>query len=63
MTEEILEQRRSFKNRDPFQYNIINRRIRRKIKEAKEEHLKKSCREIEGLQEMHDDFHLHKEIK
>ena len=66
ITDEILdlmEQRRSFKNSNRVQYNAINRLIRRKVREAKEEHLLESCREIERLQLLHDNFHLHKQVK
>lgn len=66
ITDEILElmgRRRFLKGRDAAQYNEINRLIRKKVKEAKEKHLEESCREIERLQRLHDDFHLHKQIK
>lgn len=65
MTDEILdlmEHRQSFNNSDRVQYNAINRLIRKKVRETKEEHLLESG-ERETLQLLHENFHLHKPVK
>lgn len=66
MTQDILnlmEERRKHKNKNQNQYKQIHRTIRKKIKEAKELWLQESCKEIEHLQSIHDDFNLHKKLK
>lgn len=66
MTQEILklmEERRKYKNNDHETYTRIHRVIRKKIKQAKETWLQESCKEIEHLQSIHDDYNLHKKLK
>lgn len=65
MTTEILnlmEERRKYKNA-PLQYKELNKIIRRKCRNAKEEWMSEKCREIELLQEKHDSFNIHKKVK
>ncbi|XP_030747721.1 craniofacial development protein 2-like [Sitophilus oryzae] len=65
ITNEILllmdERRKAKNNKD--KYRDLQRQIRSKIRIAKNEWLKKECREIEQLQHKHDDFNLHKKLK
>lgn len=66
MTDDILqlmEIRRSYKNRDENAYKTIQKEIRKKIRHAKEKWYEGKCVEIEELQAIHDDFNLHKKIK
>lgn len=66
ITEEILElmdERREQKNKDEQKYREIQKKIKKAVKKAKEEYYLKSCEEIEGLIEKHDEFHLHKKLK
>lgn len=73
MTEEILEltaEKRIKKKPDNSNptiesslYKELNKNIRRKCREAKQQWMSKKCREIEILQEKHDAFNVHKKIK
>lgn len=66
MTDEILElidKRRTFKNKNEERYKDTNKIIRRKIKQAKEDWLDKKCSEIEELDRKHDTMNLHKKVK
>lgn len=66
MTEEILQlmdRRRTFKNKDPVKFGELQREIRSKIRNAKECQLSKECREIEELQAKHDFFNMYKKVK
>ncbi|XP_055384420.1 uncharacterized protein LOC129614059 [Condylostylus longicornis] len=66
MTEEIIElmnERRKYRNIDPVKYKQLNGTIQRKIRWAKTEWLNQQCQEIERLQQVHDDFNLHKKLK
>lgn len=66
MTDEILkmmDERRSFKNKNMAEYKRIQSKIRSKIRLEKQKWLKNECNEIENLQQSHDDFNLHKKIK
>lgn len=65
MTPEILdlmEKRRRLK-RDETKYKEINKVIRKKCREAKEEWMAEKCNEIEALQEKYDTFNVHKKVK
>jgi len=66
MTDEILQimdERRKQKGVDEKEYKRLHVKIKRKIREAKNEWLRKQCEEIEHLQAIHDDFNLHKKFK
>lgn len=67
MTEEILslmdERRKCRGCTDQGEYKNIHNLIRRKIRVAKNEWLKRECEEMESLQRLHDSFNLHKKIK
>lgn len=66
MTDEILDlmdQRRKFKNKDEVMYHTLQRNIRSKIRQAKEEWLTIECKEIETLEAKHDSFNVHKKVK
>lgn len=66
MTMEILQlmnERRSHRNRNNREYGNIHCTIRRKIREAKEEWAKDACKEIEELQERHDYYNIHKKVR
>ncbi|XP_055390541.1 craniofacial development protein 2-like [Condylostylus longicornis] len=66
MTPEILqmmEKRRTFKNKNSAEYRSIHHQIRSSIKKAKTDWLSKECSEIERLQQNHNDFNLHKKVK
>lgn len=65
MTEEILnlmEQRRKQKQH-PDKYKKIQKNIRKKIREAKENELKEQCEEIEFYQSRYDDFNVHRKVR
>lgn len=65
MTPEILElmnERRTHKA-NPTLYAELNKRIRRKCRDAKEQWMSEKCSEIETLQEKYDTFNLHKKVK
>ncbi|XP_055375388.1 uncharacterized protein LOC129608089 [Condylostylus longicornis] len=66
VTEEIfqlMEERRKHRHKNENEYKRIHRIIRSKIREAKNNWLKKECEEIEHFQHVHDHFKLHKKIK
>lgn len=66
MTEEILkimDERRKFKNKDNDKYKELHDKIRRKVKQAKEDWLNCKCNEIEELEKKHDSFNMYKKIK
>ncbi|XP_071574655.1 uncharacterized protein [Temnothorax nylanderi] len=65
MTTEILElmTERKVQKPNPLLYKEINRKIRRKCREAKEQWMSEKCKEIEVLQEKHDAFNVHKKVK
>ena len=66
MTEEILkimEERREHKTKNEHRYRELNRTIRRKCREAKEQWLAERCCEIEQLQQKYDIHNVHKKIK
>ncbi|XP_073820464.1 uncharacterized protein [Musca autumnalis] len=66
MTTEILglmEERRKYKNSNYELYHELNKEVQSAIRAAKNDNLNKQCQEIERLQELHDDFNLHKKIK
>lgn len=66
MTTEILtliEKRRAYKNRKEREYQEIQKVIKQKIRQAKEQHLMERCNEIEDLQKRHDSFNVHKKIR
>lgn len=66
MSEEILDLmdiRRTYKNKHQEKYNEIQTEIRNKIRKAKEEWLTGQCEEIEKLEAKHDSFNMHKKIK
>jgi exonuclease III len=67
MTDEILslmDERRICKNQaDPRRYNELQRKIRAKIRTAKNMWLQQECEEMERLQTLHDYFNLHKKLK
>lgn len=60
---ELMERRRTIKNKNPNTYKRINQEIENKIKLAKEKWLQENCEEIERLEAMHDDLNLHRKIK
>ncbi|XP_072384560.1 uncharacterized protein [Diabrotica undecimpunctata] len=65
MTDDILdlmEQRRLAKNNETL-YNSIQKEIRRKIREAKSQHLAKHCHDIEELENRYDTFNMYKKVK
>ncbi|XP_073841196.1 uncharacterized protein [Musca autumnalis] len=62
MTAEILglmDERRKYKNSN---YEL-NKEVQSVIRAAKNDNRNKQCQEIERLQQLHDDFNLHKKIK
>ncbi|XP_060520837.1 uncharacterized protein LOC132698660 [Cylas formicarius] len=66
MTTEILglmDERRTYKNKDLQKYRYLQSKIRSKIREAKENWHREKCEEIEKLQSKHDGFNAHKRIK
>ena len=66
MTEEILkimEERREHKTKNEHRYRELNRTIRRKCREAKEQWLAERCCEIEQLQQKYDIHNIHKKLK
>lgn len=66
MTEEILElmnERRLSKTKDVNKYEILDKEIQRKIKEAKEQWLSDQCEEVEELERKYDFFNMHKKVK
>uniref|UniRef100_A0A8D8LPD3 Craniofacial development protein 2 n=1 Tax=Cacopsylla melanoneura TaxID=428564 RepID=A0A8D8LPD3_9HEMI len=66
MTNEIMElmdKRRSYKNKDQTKYKETHTEIRRKIRKAKETFMMERCAEIEEAQRKHDLFNVHKKIK
>ncbi|KAG8233916.1 hypothetical protein J437_LFUL005121 [Ladona fulva] len=66
MTDEILplmDERRAYKIKNPMKYIEIHRKIKRKIKEAKEKWLSEQCMEIEELEKKHDSYNMHKRIR
>ncbi|XP_060527642.1 uncharacterized protein LOC132702840 [Cylas formicarius] len=66
MTTEILglmDERRTYKNKDQQKYRYLQSKIRSKIREAKENWHREKCEEIEKLQSKHDGFNAHKRIK
>lgn len=46
---ELMEKRRTYKNKDKYAHNTINSQIRRMIREAKEKCYEEKCDEIEQL--------------
>jgi hypothetical protein len=65
MTDHILglmEERRKVKN-DNNKYRHFQRIIKREIKKAKENWMRKECEELEGLNRRHDLSGLHRKIK
>ena len=66
MTEEILdmmEERRTQKERNPQRYVELNLEIRRACDEAKEEWINEQCREVEELERQHKIESMHRKIK
>ncbi|XP_071637558.1 craniofacial development protein 2-like [Temnothorax longispinosus] len=65
MTTEILElmTERRVQKPNPRLYKEINKKIRRKCREAKEQWMSEKCKEIEVLLEKHDAFNVHKKVK
>ncbi|KAK9879437.1 hypothetical protein WA026_006507 [Henosepilachna vigintioctopunctata] len=67
MTKEILnrmEDRRIAKlENNDIKYKQINKDIRNKIRQAKEQWLTEQCHEAERLHEMHDSFNFHRKFK
>lgn len=63
MSDEILDQRRLFKNINQEKYTQLHHKIRSKIKQAKQEWLSNQCSEIEDLEAKHDSFNMHKKVK
>ena len=55
--------RREFRNKNPQEYWRLHREIRYKCKQAKKEWLSYECEELEQLQQLHDDFNLHRRVK
>ncbi|XP_039278804.1 craniofacial development protein 2-like [Nilaparvata lugens] len=65
MTSEILdlmEERRKSKGKEK-EYRELQKRIQKRIREAKEEYLTLQCEEIEVLEKNFDSFHVHKKVK
>ncbi|XP_073821585.1 yuri gagarin [Musca autumnalis] len=60
---ELHEERRKYKNVDYERYWEINKEIRTATRAAKNDLLNQKCREIEHLQNIHDDYNLHKKLK
>ncbi|KMQ95932.1 endonuclease-reverse transcriptase [Lasius niger] len=66
MTDEILQmmdQRRSLKNKDKEKYEELDRKIKKEVKAAKKEWMKGKCKEIEELQDKHDHTNVHRKIR
>uniref|UniRef100_A0A8D8L8K4 Craniofacial development protein 2 n=1 Tax=Cacopsylla melanoneura TaxID=428564 RepID=A0A8D8L8K4_9HEMI len=66
ITDEILnlmEVRRPFKNTNHQRYKDVNKEIKRKIRDAKQNWLEEQCKEMEDLEKKHDSFNLYKKIK
>lgn len=66
MTDEIMQlmdTRRSYKNKDPDKHRHIPRTIKGKIKEAKEKWLEERCKEIKELERKYDYHKMYKQIK
>ncbi|XP_073841564.1 uncharacterized protein [Musca autumnalis] len=61
--QELLSERRRYKNSYYEMYWELNREIQMKIRAAKIRHINSQCQEIETLQNLHDDFNLHKKLK
>ncbi|RVE48974.1 hypothetical protein evm_006332 [Chilo suppressalis] len=59
---ELMEQRRLSKA-DKEKYNLIDKKIRREVRYARDYWYRKKCENLEELQRKHDAFNLHKEIK
>lgn len=59
----LMEERRKYKNKNQVQYREIHKKIKRMIREAKEDWFAKECLEIEQYQEKYDTFNMHKKIK
>jgi len=65
MTDEIMQlmdTRRSYKNKDPDKQRHIHRTIRGKINEAKEKWLGERCKEIEELEKKYYYHNMYKQI-
>lgn len=59
-----MDKHRTYKNQtDQRRYNETQKKIRAKIRIAKNMWLKQECDEIENLQTLHDDFNVHKNLK
>ncbi|KAF2894616.1 hypothetical protein ILUMI_11555, partial [Ignelater luminosus] len=66
MTQEILnlmKERRLVKNKDSKNYSQIQRKIRKRIRQTKEQYMTSKCKELEDLNSRHDTFNVHKKIK
>lgn len=66
MTEEILmmmDERRTYKNKNTDMYKTTNKLIQKKVKAAKENWMTQKCSEIEELEQKHDHSAIHKKIK
>ncbi|XP_063391819.1 uncharacterized protein LOC134677313 [Cydia fagiglandana] len=66
MTDDILilmNERRTYKNINEDKYNETDIKINREITIAREQWLTNKCKEIERLQQIHDSFNLHKQVK
>lgn len=59
----LMEERRTFKNQDRQKYKLIDKEIRKKIRDAKEAWFVNQCKEVEELQKRHDTFNIHKRVK
>lgn len=61
---ELMEERRQCKIQNNHEgYRILQKRIRNKIRVAKENWLHEKCLEAENLDRLGDNFHLHKKVK
>ncbi|KAI5707314.1 hypothetical protein M8J77_000030 [Diaphorina citri] len=60
---ELMDMRRSVKNRNNDRYKQIHKEIKKKSREAKQKWLEEECKEMEDLQRKHDSFNLYKKIK
>ncbi|XP_030765770.1 uncharacterized protein LOC115889834 [Sitophilus oryzae] len=66
MTDKILMlmgERRNLKNTDRQEYKRIQKVIKYKYRQAREEWIQEECTEIENLQRLHDSHSMHKKIK
>jgi hypothetical protein len=67
VTDEILnlfeERRMAATKKNRTQYQQIQQKLRRKIREAKANLMKEKRERIEQLQKLHDEYHIHKELQ